>query len=233
LRRYFVEEVYEALEAIDGQDWDRLCDELGDVMLQVVFHAQLASEAGLFDIKEVLRRINAKLQRRHPHVFGDVQVRDADEVLDNWEHIKRTESKHEDRKSLLDGVSRALPALVRAEEVQRRAARVGFEWPDISGAWEKVREELGELDDARAEGDVHRIAAELGDVLFALVNVARYLQVDAEAALRKATGRFEERFRAIEDEAQEKGCSLTDMTLSEMDELWEAAKKESGETQTQ
>jgi len=233
LKRYFVEEVYEALEAIDEEDWDKLCGELGDVMLQVVFHAQLADEEGLFDIREVLARINAKLRRRHPHVFGDVQVRDADEVLDNWEHIKRSEHEHQDRRSILDGVPKALPALRRAEELQRRAAKVGFEWPDLEGAWQKIPEELQELEEARASGDEQAVADELGDLLFAIVNVARFLRVDPEEALRAATARFEQRFRGIEDHARQAGRSLEEMTLEEMDKIWEAQKRPNASAQTQ
>jgi len=231
LKRYFVEEVHEALEAIDDEDWDRLCGELGDVMLQVVFHACLAEEKGLFDLPEVLRRINAKLYRRHPHVFGDVRVRDADEVLDNWEHIKRSEGEHQDRTSILDGVPKALPALSRAEEVQRRAARVGFEWPDVTGAREKVSEELQELDEARARGCADEVANEVGDLLFAIVNVARFLGVDPEDALRRTIRRFEQRLRAIERHADETGRGLDQMSLAEMDEVWEAAKQQSDEEQ--
>lgn len=229
LKRYFVEEVHEALEAIDDEDWEKLCGELGDVMLQVVFHARLAEEAGLFDLREVLRRINAKLYRRHPHVFADVRVRDAEEVLDNWEHIKRSEGEHRDRTSILDGVPKALPALSRAAEVQRRAAKAGFDWPDVTGAREKVSEELCELDEAQARGGRDEVADEVGDLLFAIVNVARFLGVDPEDALRRAIRRFEQRFRAIERHAEGTGRGLDEMSLAEMDEVWEAAKQQSDE----
>ncbi len=223
LQRYFIEEVYEALEAIDDKDWQRLCCELGDVMLQVVFHAQLAEEAGRFTIRDVLRCINEKLVRRHPHVFGQVKVDSADQVLVNWEHIKATE-EGERRESVLDGIPRGLPALQEAEKVQRRAARVGFDWPDVSGVWPKVEEELAELRREADRGDPDRIEAELGDLLFAIVNLARFLGVDPERALRRATRRFSERFREVERAARESGRKLEDMTLEEMDQLWEAAK---------
>ncbi len=232
LKRYLLEEVYEVVEALDEGDLDKLCGELGDVMLQVVFHAQLAQEEGLFDIATVLGRVNEKLRRRHPHVFGDVRVHNAEEVLDNWEQIKRSEGEHEDRTSILDGVPKALPALMRAEKLQRRAAKVGFDWPEMSGAWNKFEEELGELEQAEAEGDPDRVMGELGDVLFALVNVARFLRVDPEEALRRAISRFEQRFRSIESEAERSGRSLSKMTLDEMDALWEAAKQNSAQGKT-
>ena len=223
LQRYFIEEVYEALEAIDDQDWHRLCCELGDVMLQVVFHAQLAAESGRFDIRDVLRCINEKLVRRHPHVFGNVSVDSADQVLVNWEHIKASEEGAK-RQSVLDGVPRGLPALQEAEKVQKRAAQVGFDWPDISGVWDKVREEMEELAQEARAGDAERVEAEMGDLLFAIVNLARFLGVDPEGALRRATRRFAERFREVEKAAKEAGRRLEDMTLEEMDELWEAVK---------
>ncbi|MCX7598801.1 MAG: nucleoside triphosphate pyrophosphohydrolase [Armatimonadetes bacterium] len=224
MRGFFVEEVCEALEALDDEDWPRFCAELGDVMLQVVFHAQLAAEAGHFDIRDALRVINDKLRRRHPHVFGDLEVESAEEVLVNWEHIKRGEPG-EERRSVLDGVPKGLPALQRAADVQRRAARVGFDWPEIAPVWEKVQEELGELGAAAETGDAREIEAELGDLLFAVVNLARFLKVDPEQALRGAVRRFEERFRTVERQAAEQGRDLCSMGLAEMDELWEAAKE--------
>lgn len=224
LRGFFIEEVCEALEALDDEDWARFCAELGDVMLQVVFHAQLTAEAGRFDIRDTLRAINEKLRRRHPHVFGDVQVESAEEVLVNWEHIKRGEAGGE-RQSALDGVPKGLPALQRAADVQRRAARVGFDWPEIAPVWDKVQEELGELTAAQESGDARQVEAELGDLLFAIVNLARFLGVDPERALQGAVKRFEDRFRAVERQALEQGRDLRGMTLCEMDELWEAAKE--------
>jgi tetrapyrrole methylase family protein/MazG family protein len=219
LRRYLLEETYEAVEALDDEDWRRLCDELGDVLLQVVFHAQLAAERDEFDIEDVVEGIVSKLHRRHPHVFGDTQVADSAEVLERWEHLKHQEEGYEDRKSLLDGIPRALPALQRASKIQSRAAKVGFDWDDISGPWSKVHEELGELERAREE----EVEAELGDALFALVNLARFLQVDPESALRQATTRFDRRFRTMEQAAAGNG-GLRQMTLPQMDELWERAK---------
>lgn len=225
LRHYFVEEVYEALEALDDQDMSRFCGELGDVMLQVVFHAQLAGEAGEFDIREVLRRINEKLVRRHPHVFGDVTVSGADEVLDNWQEIKLAEGENVDRESVMDGVPRGLPALQRAYDLSRRAARVGFDWPDIGGVWDKFAEETAELREAAEAGDPSAIEAEVGDLLAAVVNLARFLGVEPEQAMRTASDRFEGRFREVEKRAGEAGRDMREMGLAELDELWEAAKR--------
>ncbi len=219
LRPYLLEESYEAIEAIDQQDWDRLRDELGDVLLQVVFHAQLASERDDFEIADVCEGIVAKMRRRHPHVFGDAQVSGSDEVLDRWEQIKRGEDGYEDRASALDGIPANLPALQRAAKMQRRAARTGFDWPDISGPRAKVDEELGELDCAER----HELEHELGDLLFAVVNLARFLDIEPESALRTATARFESRFHHIE-EAAGGSEGLGQLTLPEMDVLWEQAK---------
>lgn len=229
LRGYFVEEVYEALEALDDEDWPEFRGELGDVMLQVVFHAQIASEEGRFDVRDVLRSINEKLRRRHPHVFGDVEVSGSDEVLVNWEHIKRGEEGNHSRHSALDGVAKGLPALEEATILQRKAARVGFDWPEVGPVWEKVAEETGELREAEAGGEPRAVEAELGDLLFAVVNLARFLGVDAEVALKGAARRFDRRFRQVEKSAEDADRDLREMSLAEMDELWEAAKNGSGE----
>ncbi|MBC7288589.1 MAG: nucleoside triphosphate pyrophosphohydrolase [Armatimonadetes bacterium] len=223
LQRYLIEEVYEALEAVDDGDWERLCCELGDVLLQVVFYAQLAAEKGRFTIEDVLRCINQKLIRRHPHVFGTVKVGNAEEVLVNWERIK-TEQEGDRRTSLVEGIARGLPALQEAEKVQQRARQVGFDWPEISGVWAKVEEEVQELRRAAEGGDKLAIDAELGDLLFAVVNLARFLGIDPEQALRRATRRFVQRFREVEAAAEASGKKLQEMTLDEMDALWEAAK---------
>jgi tetrapyrrole methylase family protein / MazG family protein len=223
LRQYMLEEVYEVLEAVDAGDLPRLCGELGDLLLQIVFHAQLAREEGRFDIEDVCRKINDKLEYRHPHVFGQVTVRDAEEVLVNWERLKGREAEHQDRLSALDGVPRALPALQQALELQKKAAKVGFDWPEVTGPLLKVHEELHELLDASRQEDV---AAEFGDLLFAIVNCARFMKVDPESALREASGRFDRRFRHVEASAEAQGRSLHGMVLEEMDELWEQAKAE-------
>ncbi|NMB45787.1 MAG: nucleoside triphosphate pyrophosphohydrolase [Firmicutes bacterium] len=232
LRRYLVEETYEVLEAIDQGRWDNVEEELGDVLLQVVFHAEIAAENGRFDINDVISTVTEKLIRRHPHVFGSIEVEDAEEVSRNWEKIKKRERERTGNEytSLLDGVPLGLPALTQAEKTQAKAARIGFEWEDISGAIAKVKEEMKELKDAWKDNDQNAVDAELGDVLFALVNVARYLDVDPEMALREATRKFTTRFRYIEDTAAKQGRNLAEMSLQEMDELWDAAKQRSSPT---
>lgn len=225
LRRYLIEECYEVIEAIDENDMHKLREELGDLLLQVVFHARLAEEAGHFNINDVIHEIVAKMIRRHPHVFGETRVKDSAEVLANWQEIKRQEKEEAgETPTAIGGVPRALPALLRAYKVQGRAARVGFDWPNVEGAWEKVREEMEELKAAAAAGDKTAVAEELGDLLFAVVNVARFLKVEPELALATTTRKFEERFSFIEQSAAAMGRPLNDLTLDEMDALWEKAK---------
>lgn len=225
LRTYLLEETYEVLDAINTRDHAKLCEELGDVLLQVVLHAQLASEEGHFDIQDVVHQQCEKLVRRHPHVFGNVQVRDSAEVLRNWERIKAEENNHAPRQSVMDGVIPSLPALVFALEVSKRAVKVGFEWPDLQGVLDKFREEQVELAEAIAQGDRTRIEAEIGDLLFTLVNIARHLKVDAEQALHAMVRRFILRFQQMEQIAREQGKPLEHLTLEEWDALWEQAKR--------
>jgi tetrapyrrole methylase family protein/MazG family protein len=230
LRPYVIEEAYEVVEAIDADDPDKLCDELGDLLLQVVFHAQLASEEGVFDTDDVCAAIVEKLLRRHPHVFGDISVSGADEVLTNWNAIKATEKAHEDRKSILDGIPKSLPALLRSLEISKRAVKSGFEWPDTRGVLDKAEEEFAEL---RAEIEAGsatdaRVADELGDLLFTMVNVARRLGVDPEEALRGQNARFMGRFRHIESSAAEQGRDVSALSLAEMEALWQEAKGREG-----
>lgn len=225
LERYLIEECYEVLDAIEADDADALSEELGDVLLQVVFHAQLAAEEGLFDIGDVITRIVEKLVRRHPHVFGSVSVENAEEVLRNWEAIKRSEKAPGWRKSALDGIPKRLPALMRAMEVSKRAAKVGFEWEHLEDVFQKVDEELRELRDAVAAGREEAVREELGDLLFALVNIARWQRVDAEEALRTMLARFAARFRWMEDQARSQGRDLKDLPLNELDDLWNQAKR--------
>ena len=225
LKPYAIEETYEVLEAIDGGDPTKLEDELGDLLLQVLLHAQISSEAEGFDIADVCARIREKLQRRHPHVFADTQVSGVDDVLRNWEQIKRAEKGNESRKSALDGVPKSLPALMRAADLSKKAARTGFDWPEISAVFDKLREETGELEQAVATGDKAAVSAEIGDLLFAVVNIARFEGVDAEGALRDMLERFAGRFKHIEQEAAEQGRSIEDMTLEEMDAIWDRAKE--------
>ncbi len=210
---YTIEEAYEVADAIARRDTDALADELGDLQLQVVFHAQMAEEAGLFTLDDVIERICNKMERRHPHIFGDAEH--GGHHL--WEMIKAEERAANPDKSALAGVALALPALERAAKLQRRAARVGFDWPDVSGPRAKIDEELAELE---AETDHQRKLEELGDLLFAVVNLARHLNIEPEAALREAKRKFEQRFRSIEQEP-----GFADLSLDEKEELWVRAKK--------
>lgn len=218
LRSTLLEEAYEVLAAIDGSAAVELRDELGDVLLQVLMHAEIARQAGEFGLGDVADAVREKLVRRHPHVFGSVVVAGADEVVRNWEVLKAAEYG---RQSALDGVQRSLPALQWAWSLQKRAQRVGFDWPNVDGAVEKVGEEVAEL---RQAATVEEREAEFGDLLFALVNVARRLEINPEDALRAATGRFEARFRMMETDARADGVDLSGMTLKELDRRWEAAK---------
>lgn len=225
IKPYLVEETYEVLEAIDERDPLKLREELGDLALQVVFHAQMAEEAGAFGIADVLATINDKLRRRHPHVFGDVKAETAQEVLFNWEQIKQLERKKVTAQaSLLDGVPRELPALLRAHRLQEKASRVGFDWKEARPVFQKVEEELAELKAAMEGQEPDRMEAELGDLLFSLVNLSRFIEVNPEEALRKTIARFIARFRYIEEELARRGQSLRQATLQEMDALWAEAK---------
>lgn len=221
LRKYMLEEAYEAVEAAGSGTPEHLCEELGDVLLQVVFNAQMAREQGDFDMHDIIRGITAKLVRRHPHIFGDVVANTADEVTRNWEAIKRVEKGVPAPQSVLSGVSTALPALSRAHEVQRKAAKVGFDWPDIQGPVAKIREELAEILAAHTD----EIEGEVGDLLFAVVNLGRMLGVDPEVALTGTNAKFINRFRHIERRAVAIGRALPEMTLSELDALWDEAKQ--------
>jgi MazG family protein len=225
LRPYLVEEVYEVLEAIDGGDAAAVRDELGDLLLQIVFQSELAAEAGRFTIADVARAIAEKLVRRHPHVFGDVQVRDADEVVRNWKRIKAEErrAKGEDD-DVFAGVPAALPALLRAEQLGEKAAHVGLDWTDAAGVREKVGEEQRELEAAVAAGDRAAIERELGDVLLAMASLARHLGVSAEMALRAANDRFVARVRRVEGDARARGVALAKLGPEEIDRLWQRAK---------
>lgn len=225
LRRHLLEETYEALEALDNQDPAKMAEEFGDLLLQIVLHAQIASESREFSMLDIVKGIHHKIVRRHPHVFGDVEVGGVQGVLLNWEKLKAAErtASGDETRGILDGVPPALPALTQAQEIQERAARVGFDWPEISGVLEKVGEEIGEIHLAESEDE---LAWELGDLLFAVVNVARWKKVDAETALRDASKRFRQRFAYIEHAARQRGVAVSELGFEEMDRLWEAAKKE-------
>lgn len=221
LERYVIEEAYEVVEAIERDDFDHLTDELGDLLLQVVFQSQIAKENGHFDIWQVIQSLNAKLKRRHPHIFGDTVVAGAAEVKANWERIKLDE-KRERGAQILAEVPRNLPALLFAYELQDAAATVGFDWPDVEPVFAKIREEISELEESMSMGA--DIKAELGDVFFGLVNLCRHLKVDPEIALRRTSTEFDERFKIMEELASRQGTALDALDLIEQDKLWEEAK---------
>jgi tetrapyrrole methylase family protein/MazG family protein len=225
LKPYIVEEAHELLSAIDEGDDVEICDELGDILLQVVFHAQLGYERGSFTVDDVATAIVQKLIRRHPHVFGDVQVDDAGDVLRNWEAIKSREKRDKGRDdSLLSSLPTSLPALFRARRLQEKASKVGFDWEHTHEVEAKVREEVEEFISAKHSGDEAGTEEEFGDLLFALVNLARYMDVCPEEALRKTNNKFQDRFAYIEQELKKQGKDPASATLAEMDALWEQAK---------
>lgn len=215
-----VEEAYEAIDALDNNDFDEFKKEIGDLLLHVVFHSNIASETDTFDIGDVIYTLMEKLIRRHPHVFGEEAVSGETQVAENWENIKLKEGK----KSTLDGLPNHLPALIRAQRMQEKAANVGFDWPEWNLAWEKLDEELNEFKEALQENDVNASSEEFGDVLFSMVNVARYFNLVAEDSLRQTNKKFEKRFKFIESELKKSDKTLKEATLEEMDELWNQAK---------
>lgn len=225
---YTIEEAYEVADAIARENYDDLRDELGDLLLQVVFHAQIATEAGHFDFDDVAGGIADKMSRRHPHVFGSASEREAGKVDGSWEEIKELERSGGDDTSALAGVARALPALKRAQKLGKRAGRVGFDWPDRQGVHQKIQEELVELEEAAGTRDVARIEEEFGDMLFAVVNLARHLEVDPEQALSGANRKFERRFRDMEAAIAGNGKRIKDFSLETLDQEWRAAKKRVG-----
>ncbi|PYU81421.1 MAG: nucleoside triphosphate pyrophosphohydrolase [Acidobacteria bacterium] len=241
LRTYLIEEAYEVLEALESGNDGKFVEEMGDLLLQIVFHSQIAGEEGRFTIAEVIREIHDKMIRRHPHVFGKTRAKDSAEVLRNWEQIKaeerRTRGKQGDsngggktRKetSLLDGVSRALPATLEGFQLTRKASRIGFDWDDAEGIFEKMQEESEELKKALGDQDQPKIEEELGDLLFATVNLSRFLKIDPEIALKKANAKFSRRFRAMERLARKNGREFKDLPREEMEAFWDAAKKSEG-----
>ncbi len=219
LKEYVLEECYEVLDALDAGETDKLCDELGDLLLQIVLQAQIAHEAGEFELEDVLRRINTKLIRRHPHVFGETKVKNAEEVAHNWQAIKQEERGVD--ASILASVPKQMPALAYSHEMQRRVADVGFDWKDTEGVMEKLVEEVEEFRQSTGEEK----ANEFGDVLFTLVNVARRLGIDSEAALRETNARFYRRFSYMEELCRQRGLKFADLSFEEQNALWEEAKK--------
>jgi tetrapyrrole methylase family protein/MazG family protein len=223
LKRYLLEECYEVIEAIDSNDRENLKEELGDLMLQPIFHAVIAEENGDFSLDDIIKAICDKLVLRHPHVFGDKVIRTAGEQLENWERIKKRE-KGEERKSALSGVPPQLPALLKAQKITEKAARVGFDWEHADQVFAKVLEELHEFEETMAVGDEKRMEEELGDLLFAIVNLGRFLSLNPEEALRKTIDRFSRRFAHIEDTMHARGVNIREASLEEMECLWEEAK---------
>ncbi len=222
---YLIEETYEVVEAIEGDDMDALCEELGDLLLQIVFHAQLGSEVGKFTVADVIDALANKMVRRHPHVFGDAVIDDVDSQWRNWEKLKAQEKTGLARKSRLDGIPRHLGALQRGQRMQEKAARVGFDWPSTDGVLDKLQEELAELAAARREKqDDPHVREELGDVFFTIVNLSRALGIDAETAMREANDKFYRRFAFMEEHAATSGKALSDLSLDELEELWQLAK---------
>ncbi len=221
-RRDFLEEAYEVAEAIDEGNTDHLKEELGDVLLQVIFHAQMEKEAGRFNLDDAADGVCKKLIYRHPHVFGQVEVSGSAQVLENWDKLKRKEKGQATHTDALNSVARSLPALWRAEKVQKKARKAGFDWDDLSGPMDKLGEELEELRSAVAEGS--NIEEELGDLLFAAVNLSRFVKVDCETALNAATDKFIRRFALVEEMAKERGQAMENMSLEALDKLWDEAK---------
>lgn len=237
LKPMLVEESFEVLEALDSQNPSELCEELGDLLFQVIFHCRIAKERGEFDANDVCRKVYEKMVRRHPHVFGDAQYKDAQELLKHWEDIKAAEQAQAGRtkkkKSLLDGVPPGLPALYTGYQISAKASRVGFDWPHLQGIKDKVVEEFEELEAAVEQQDEERIREEVGDLLFATLNVARFLQIDPETALGRANAKFAERFRRLESHFAAQGRRLKDVSLEEMEASWQDLKKQKSEVRSQ
>ncbi len=219
---YFLEEAYEVIESVDNENWQELKEELGDILLHAVFQAAIAEENGHFNIEDSLKNVNEKLVRRHPHVFGDAKADEAFHAKQNWEAQKH---KEKDRESRLDGVPKTLPALVRAQRLQQKASYAGFDWDKVEQVWDKIHEEIQELKEAQSNDMKDHITEEIGDVLFAVVNLARYLDIPAEDALRMTNQKFTDRFSKVEEGIKAQGKELEDATLEEMDAIWEMEKE--------
>lgn len=225
LKPFLVEECYEVLEALDDTSPDKLKEELGDLLFQIVFHSRIAEEKNEFNIYDVLTFSIAKMTRRHPHVFGDMKLGTDREVLSHWEELKKAEKGYRERTSILDGVPKELPSLLRAQRLQERAARVGFDWNNLGEVLPKLDEELREFREAMETAELEAIEEELGDLFFVLVNISRFIGVNPEEALRKAISRFIRRFKYIEEKASKEGRRLNEMTIDEMDRMWEESKQ--------
>lgn len=224
IRSNFIEETYEVIEAIDTDDKDLLKEELGDVLLQVVFHAEMESEMGNFNIDDVCNDICQKLVIRHPHVFGDIKADTSDKALVSWDNVKMQTKSQKSQADAMDSVSKALPSLMRSTKIQQKAAKVGFDWENVDGAFDKLTEEVAELKEAISEGDKDHQIEELGDLLFSVVNVARFLKIDSEEALYRACDKFSDRFRKVEQLANERNIDMKAAKLEELDSLWDEVK---------
>ncbi len=224
LKPFLIEECYEVIDALEEGKPDKVREELGDLLFQIIFHARIAEEEGHFTMRDVISTNIEKMTRRHPHVFGDEKLSTDKEVLANWEEIKKKEKGYEHRKSILEGVPRSMPSLIRAHRLQERAARVGFDWKHLNETLPKLDEEIAEFKESLKTEEAAKIEEELGDIFFMLVNISRFLDVDPEEALRKTIGKFIRRFRHIEESAADAGKSLNDMTIEEMEKLWQEAK---------
>ena len=225
IKKDFIEETYEVIEAINKNDSELLCEELGDVLLQVVFHAEISNSEGQFNINDVCDGVCKKLIERHPHVFGDVKVDSVENVLDNWDSIKRRSKAQPTQGSAMQKVPRELPALMRAQKIQQKAKKAGFDWPEIDGCYDALGSEIIELKEAAESDDKDKIIDEMGDVLFSCVNISRFLKVDAEEALTASTDKFMKRFFIVEKLAGEKGIDMNNASLEELDALWRIAKQ--------
>ena len=223
---YFLEETYEVMESIDGKNWDTLEEELGDILLHVVMQAQISKEKERFNIYDSLNNVNDKLIRRHPHVFGSVVATDENEVLENWEEIKRGEDGNKDRKSPLDGIPHSLPSLQRAEKIQKKASRAGFDWDTTEDVLPKLQEEIDEIEESIRNDDITEIEMEIGDLLFSVVNLCRFLNVQSEEALRKSTRKFADRFQRMETTLERTNKTFKDYDLSTLDQIWEQVKQQ-------
>ncbi len=224
LKPFLIEECYEVVDAIEEGSPSKIKEELGDLLFQIIFHARIAEELGEFTMQDVIAMNVEKMIRRHPHVFGDEKLTTAKEVLANWEEIKKKEKGYAERKSILEGVPRSMPSLIRAHRLQERAARVGFDWKHLNETLPKLDEEIAEFKESLKTENAAKIEEELGDIFFMLVNISRFLDVDPDEALRKTIGKFIRRFRYIEEYAADEGISLNEMTLEEMEKLWQESK---------
>ncbi len=226
LKPYLVEETYEVLEALDTNDPDQIKDELGDLLYQILFHSKISSKNNEFDIKDVLDNLKEKMVRRHPHVFKEGQINTPDQVIERWEEIKKEEKTHSNHPSILDSVPKQLPSLLKAQKLQKKAAKEGFDWDEISDVFDKLDEEIAEFKSAVLEGKDTDIQSELGDILFVLVNIAKFKKIDAEEALRSTNNKFIKRFQHIEKEVAKQGKTLKETSLEDMERHWQNAKKQ-------